>query len=381
MKTNKLFLLALLVLMFASCVQDKADVEIRFYSQEQYRVIESVLDLPEIPDNYSLNTPAHFGNTRFFSGAGPVSDGKATLGRVLFYDKKLSANGAVSCASCHDQSKAFADPVAFSKGFEGKATPRNSFALGAVASFSSTYDDPGGSDGALFWDNRASTVSEQSALTLQDEIEMGMDLEVLVDRLNQEEHYRILFDKAYYSEKIDEHMVLDALSNFVNAMVTSNTKFDEGMSQHFTPEAEFSNYTPAENRGKELYMSNCSSCHGANQVKTLQSVANNGLDREYEDNGIGALTGADRDMGVFKVPLLRNVALTGPYMHDGRFESLEDVIDFYTSGVQDHRNLDDKLKGSIEFSTQEKDDLISFLNTLTDEVFISDVRFSDPFKQ
>lgn len=380
MKTNKLFLLALLVSMFASCVQDKADVELRYYSQEDYKVIESVLDLPEIPHNYTPNTPAHFGNSRFFSGAGPVTDGKATLGRVLFYDKKLSANEAVSCASCHDQSKAFADPVAFSEGFEGRATLRNSFALGAVASFSSTYDDPGGSDGALFWDNRATTVSEQSALTLQDDIEMGMDLDVLVDRLNQEEHYRILFNKAYYSEEIDQHMVLDALSNFVNAMVTSNTKFDKGMGQHFRAEAAFSNFTPGENRGKDLYMANCSSCHGANQVKTLQSVANNGLDREYEDNGIGELTGATRDMGVFKVPLLRNVALTGPYMHDGRFETLEDVIDFYTSGIQDHRNLDPKLQGKIEFSTQEKEDLVSFLNTLTDEVFIADVRFSDPFK-
>ncbi|MEL6923065.1 MAG: cytochrome-c peroxidase [Bacteroidota bacterium] len=181
MKTNTLLLLALVLVAFSSCVRDQATVEIRYYSDEEVAILSESLNLPVTPYDYTQAAQSAVPGVRPLTvGFGPVNNAKATLGRVLFYDKNLSANNAVSCASCHDQAKAFADPVAFSEGFEGKATLRNSFALGAVASFSSTYDDPGGNNGgALFWDNRATTVAEQTSLTLQDPIEMGMDLAAL----------------------------------------------------------------------------------------------------------------------------------------------------------------------------------------------------------
>ena len=381
MKTSlsKLFLLVFVLGSLSSCVKDQSDVKLLYYSAEDYAELSKTLDLPSEPYDYTPFTPAHFGPVSFNA----VSNSKATLGRVLFYDKKLSANNSVSCASCHDQLKAFADPVAFSKGFEGKATLRNSFALGAVASFTSTYGDEGSSraQSSLFWDNRASSIAEQSRQTIQDEIEMGMDLKELANKLNQEPYYKILFQKAYYTDNINEDMVLDALTNFINGMATSQTKFDEGMKNNHNPQVWFNNFTEQENRGKDLYINNCGSCHGNIMVQTQKSFANNGLAMVYEDKGIGALTGESDMNGVFKVPLLRNIELTGPYMHDGSIETLEDVIEHYNSGIQNHRNLDDELKRDMNFSDQDKTDLVAFLKTLTDEEFIRDVRFSDPFKQ
>ena len=153
------------------------------------------------------------------------------------------------------------------------------------------------------------------------------------------------------------------------------------------PAVAFSNFTDSENRGKELFVQHCSSCHGDRMVSAPVSIANNGLDLTYTDLGIGARTGFNQDKGLFKVPHLRNVAVTGPYMHDGRFETLEEVIDFYSDEVQAHDNLHPALRDDngqvrrLNLSAADKQAMVDFLGTLTDYELAADVRFSDPFKR
>ncbi|MEL6925206.1 MAG: c-type cytochrome [Bacteroidota bacterium] len=168
----------------------------------------------------------------------------------------------------------------------------------------------------------------------------------------------------------------------MNSLITTNSKFDKGMRKHNNAQVEFDNFTKEENAGRGLFSRKCASCHGGRMITTGQSTANTGLDLEYDDRGIAELTENPIDDGVFKVPLLRNVELTGPYMHDGRFETLEEVVEHYSSGIKSHPNLDFQLPaGGMNFTEQEKEDLVSFLKTLTDTDFTTAVRFSDPFKQ
>ena len=379
--------LAFFALLLNSCTKDVVKTEEYYYSSEELSTLQKTLLLTEDPPSYSLALPVHF-RVPFTV---PINRDKAILGRVLFYDKALSKNESVSCASCHDQSKAFADPVAFSEGFDGELTKRNSFALGAVASFSSSYDGsssvfPSGT-GQLFWDNRASTIQQQSMQTLQDPIEMGMDMPQLVRRVQSKDYYKVLFDKAFEGN-ITQDNILNSIAEFINAMVVSDTRFDKGIEQHFDETNDFDNFTAAENLGKQLFMDNCAKCHGTTQVKVNTPTANNGLDMVYSDKGVGELTNIINDNGVFKVPLLRNIELTGPYMHDGRFETLEEVIEHYNSGVEDHQNLHPLLRENftngpkkLNLSDEDKAALVSFLKTLTDTRITTDERFSDPFKQ
>ena len=383
--------LAFFALLLNSCTKDVVTTEEYYYTDAEFNTLQKTLNLAETPPSYSIQLPAHFGGPSQAS----INKDKAILGRVLFYDKALSKNEAVSCASCHDQSKAFADPVAFSEGFDGELTKRNSFALGAVASFESSYDGsttgvpsifPPGA-GQLFWDNRASTIQEQSMQTLQDPIEMGMDLGLLLERVKSKDYYQVLFEKAFEGD-ITQENILNSIAEFINSMVVSDTRFDKGIAQHFKEDGDFDNFTAAENLGKRLFLDNCATCHGPNQVRVNLPSANNGLDMDYADQGIGALTNIANDNGVFKVPLLRNIELTGPYMHDGRFETLEEVVEHYNSGVQNHRNLHPLLKEEfvngpkrLNLSDEEKAALVSFLKTLTDTRITTDERFSDPFKQ
>ncbi|MEM1319928.1 MAG: cytochrome c peroxidase [Bacteroidota bacterium] len=391
MRTNgiPLLLFALFVLSFSSCVKDNVDSDVNnfHYSDSEYTTLQKSLNLPEFPLDYRVNLPQHFHDAN--AQMSFISNTEATLGRVLFYDKALSRNSSVSCASCHAQSRAFADPVALSEGFEGRLTKRNSFALGAVASFEATYGSGGGfpsNRGNIFWDNRASTIQEQSTQTLQDPIEMGMDMDLLEERVSSKDYYKVLFKKAYGTDRITSSLILEAIAEFINSMVTSESRFDKGLAKaHSNPFTDFDNFTQQENLGKLVYMNSCSGCHGSNFVQVEETSASNGLDQVYSDEGIGGISGLRSDKGVFKVPMLRNIELTAPYMHDGRFETLEEVVDHYSSGIQAHDNLHHFLKAGgdpvkMDFTGEEKAALIAFMRTLTDNTFTSAERFSDPFK-
>ncbi|MEK7253470.1 MAG: cytochrome c peroxidase [Bacteroidota bacterium] len=351
------------------------------YTDEEYAIIQAHLNLPEIPDDYTTVSTPH-GTTKV------KSDDLATLGRVLFYDKRLSANNTVSCASCHKQDKAFSDDVALSEGFEGKLTARNSLPLASVKSFPESYGGDFSGNLRFFWDERAASIFEQSFQTLQNEVEMGADLDELGEELLQEDFYQILFSKAFKpGDQISAtNKILLALEEFINALSSDNSEFDQNLKAANSTLVPFAGFTEQENLGKNLYMLNCRSCHGHKMERTALRTANNGLDEVYADQGIGSLTGRPQDNGVFKVPMLRNVALTAPYMHDGRFATLEEVIEHYNSGIKNHPNLNQELSPDgepkkLNLNDEEKQALVAFLHTLTDVSTISHSRFSNPFRE
>lgn len=398
-------ILSFLVLatLLSSCIKDQEEITTRFYDPADYAVLAKVLNIPNDQIDYQADLAPHMKANGM--QAPELSDTKALLGRVLFYDTKLSQNNKVSCASCHKQQLAFSDDVAKSEGFNGELTKRNSQALAATANFQSSYgtadmtgsslvnvasndfDFKASTSAGFFWDDRALTIAEQSRQTIQDKIEMGMDLDELATKLQQEDYYQVLFRKAFGAPVVTEDRILEALQEFVNSFVSSKTKFDEGMNRHNTPFSQFLNFTPQENIGKQLFMDNCSSCHGTDMSNQAERVAHNGLEIRENDLGVGGFTQLREDEGKFKVPFLRNVAITAPYMHDGRFATLEEVVDHYSEGINLHPNLDFRLRNPEEpnqalrmnFSASDKSALVAFLRTLTDEVLIYDERLSDPF--
>lgn len=372
------------LLLLSSCLKDDVSVKDYHYSPEEYQTIQQYLGLPQDLVSYQVALPEHMiqNNRR----APDISDAKATLGRVLFYDTKLSLNETKSCASCHHQELAFSDNVALSEGFAGELTKRNSLALGAVANFESSYGGSSfGNQAFFFWDERAHSIAAQSQMTISDDIEMGMDLEDLAARLNETDYYPILFKKAFGDNRVVPGRITEALEEFINSMISKDSRFDEGMNRMLSAFRTFPNFSSQENLGRSLFVDNCSSCHSADMSTLAETVANNGLDINYEDKGLGVVTGFSSDNGKFKVPFLRNVALTGPYMHDGRFATLEEVVEHYNSGIQAHENLDFRLKDQagaprrMNLSATEKAALVAFLETLTDPQMVAAERFSDPF--
>lgn len=382
MKQFYLTLATAAFLVFSSCVKDTEVITIQSYTNDDYAVVTKALNLPAEPFDYTLQLPNHLGGFPI-----TVDKHQATLGRVLFYDKRLSSSKEISCASCHKADKAFADNAAFSQGVTTERTSRNSLALGVFPSFSGHYNS-GGS--LLFWDERAKSVADQSRQSLLNPVEMGVeDIGQVVRDILQEKYYQILFEKAFPKNDFmsDEDKMLLALEAFVNSIGCFQTKYDQGHTFSTSPNLPFSNFTALENQGKELFNQHCIGCHNLNTGfgPSAVNIANNGLDMNYEDKGVGGITQRSEDMGLFKVPMLRNVGLTAPYMHDGRFATLEEVVEHYNSGIKNHPNLHPLLKNGnqarqLNLTTEEKSALVTFLKTLTDEESLSHVRFSNPFK-
>ncbi|MFT4535581.1 MAG: cytochrome c peroxidase [Saprospiraceae bacterium] len=385
------FLLATFVacLSFQSCT-DKKDSEVFHYSTDEYELLSQSLDLPEETHNYTLVT------NRPVPGFNPdLPFHKATLGRVLFYDKELSVDGSTSCASCHKQAAAFADNEKFSEGLEGNIGTRNSLPLGNTIGFVKYYGtDLSFQSGFFSWDERFESINQQSEAAITSSFEMGHSMWELATKIKADEKYQVLFDKAYGdSNPITEANILDAITEFVNSFSSRASKFDKSIPappNTFSQADVFSDFeafSSSENNGKSLFNTNCSSCHGSSHNAIIRSSANNGLDMVYADKGLGDKDGESYLDGVFKVPSLRNIELTGPYMHDGRFSSLEEVVDHYSDGVQSHPNLSEALRNignnqavKFNFSSSDKEDLVNYLRTLTDTDFVTAPKWSDPFK-
>lgn len=329
----------------------------------------SIPVLPSISYNYaSPSLPDHFQDRDVIRAdttpqSNPITDAGATLGRVLFYDKKLSRNNTISCASCHKQGHGFSDPERFSTGFLGSTTSRHSMSLANVR-----YYDPN----RFFWDERSSSLEAQVLEPIQDPIEMGMDLELLQTKLSNYSYYETLFTEAFGSPEINTLRIAQALAQFVRSIVSYRSKYDLGV------DINFSNFTAQEQQGRQLFNSNqtrCDNCHEGD-LQILDDVSNNGLDATTIDPGAGN--------GQFKSPSLRNIAIRPPYMHDGRFDTLAEVIAFYNSDIQDHPNLDNQLQRNgqprrMNLDNEEQAALIAFLETLTDNALLEDLAFSDPF--
>lgn len=369
------------------------------FSAEDMTILDRVFDLPETPFNYAnMELPWHYktddvGDSDNTPDDNHITDMGATLGRVLFYDKNLSANNTISCASCHQQSAAFSDNAKFSKGLNGQLTKRNSMTL-----INSRYYE----NGRFFWDERASTLEEQVLMPIQDHIEMGMNLNDLVNKLQEIDYYPVLFKNAFGSEEVTADRIARALSQFNRSIISVDSKFDEGLKMIGYVENEeempdLPNFTEQENLGIDIFFrgrkgGTCLYCHGTPQ-NVNDEAKNNGLGLSYVDNGKGDVTGRNGDKALFKVPSLRNIAMTAPYMHDGRFETLMDVVNHYSDNIEDHPNLNFRLKtlddgeiGDAEvlrlnLTQEEKEALVAFLNTLTDTKILTDEKYSNPFKQ
>jgi cytochrome c peroxidase len=340
------------------------------------------LYLPDKLDHYAdIDLPAHFktllaersDNT---PADNPVTDHGATLGRVLFYDTRLSANDTVSCGSCHVQKNSFVDPNRFSKGFEGKMTDRHAMSLVNLRHVAR---------GRFFWDERAGNLEETVLLPVQNKTEMGQDLTRLVEILGKDARYPELFKKAFGDDKVTQQRIGQALAQFLRSMVACHSKFDDGLAKVTSVGDDFPNFTIQENRGKALFVNNCAICHKPGQDVNffMNRPTNNGLDEDYKntetDGGVGDITFNGGQIGFFKSPSLRNVEHTAPYMHDGRFDTLEKVIDHYSKEFKPHPNLDPRMR-RLNYTDSEKANLIAFLKTLTDKKFLTDPKFSDPFK-
>ncbi len=403
---RKLLPLLFLCLSITSCLEDERSDELGFrvepFSQSELAILEEQLVLGDITFQRDVELPMHIAlqtNGEATMVMAPEDLTKALLGRVLFYDKQLSATGETSCATCHKQEIAFSDDLAFSKGINGGHTKRNSIALASVPTFANEVSGYGetSTDGnsvtqgsvAFFWDERAATIKEQSTLTIEDRVEMGRDLDELAVDLQKQDMYRILSRKAYGTEELTADRITLALEKFCATISSMDSPFDDLMdaTMGLSPEQDLESFTQSELLGHTLFNNNCVSCHGGNMTQPFVSVASNGLDRIPSDRGVGEHRGSEMD-GVFKVPFLRNVALTAPYMHDGRFATLREVIDHYSEGVQDHRNLHPNLRQfpdnqpqRMNFSEEEKQALIDFLHLTTDRSVLTDASLSDPFKR
>ncbi len=305
--------------------------------------------------------------------------GTFNLGRVLFYDVHLSVNASISCASCHKQALAFSDNVKFSRGFENKLTGRNSLPIQNLSNF---FTD----SMHLFWDGRETSLGSMVLKPILNHVEMGVgNEEDIKNRISLYPYYKDLFQKAFGSEEISADKISMALAAFVSGISNFNSRFDRYM------DGETQMLTGIELQGLSLFFTkyNCNSCHKTDNPGFYQvnndGFVNIGLDADYADNGRYNVTHNPADRGRFKIPDLRNIALTAPYMHDGRFATLSDVLDHYSHNISDHPNLDLRLKDTngqamrMNISNQEKTAIIAFLNTLTDYSMISNPQFSNPF--
>ncbi|MGJ8639318.1 MAG: cytochrome-c peroxidase [Opitutaceae bacterium] len=333
--------------------------------------------LPKVPDNYSrIYWPEHLVSDELIEADNTpddnhVTDAGALLGRVLFYEKALSANSTISCASCHQQENGFSDPAVLSKGFEGELTTRHSMGLVNVRFYER---------GQFFWDERAETLEEQVLQPIQDDKEMGLSLKEAVNRVSSLSYYPDLFKNAFGDSGVTSDRIARSLAQFIRSMVSTRSRYDLAEAN------DFEEFTHQERHGFRLFntRARCATCHEGPHFMGNRAN-NNGLKSSMKDGGVGAATGRNRQWGTFKMPSLRNIEATAPYMHDGSLPTLEAVVEHYNSGVVANRSLGRVLTnrdGSarrLNLSQREKEALVAFLKTLTDEHLLTDAKWSDPF--
>lgn len=309
----------------------------------------------------------------------PLTKEGVLLGRMLFYDPIMSKDSSVSCATCHRLDIAFTDGAKVSKGIRGQILNRNSMPL-----FNLMWHNK------FFWDGRATTLREQVLIPIQAHNEMDMNLFNLVQALKGSERYRNQFQGAFPDKEITPELVSKALEQFLVSVVSFNAPIDQLKFRSDTLNV----ISESALRGLKLFLqpienggADCFHCHSNlpffGNNSSSGSMANNGLDVAFADNGFFNVTGREADKGKFKIPSLRNVELTAPYMHDGRFDNLEEVLDFYSSGVNmNSPNLDINIlshNAQLNLTQQQKDDIIEFLKTLTDMSYVKNPEYKSPF--
>ncbi|WP_034042001.1 cytochrome-c peroxidase [Wocania ichthyoenteri] len=328
---------------------------------ETYMATPSPLQIPRLFEDNILNPVIPTNNPQTVEGI--------ALGKKLFFDPILSADNTQACADCHTPENAFSDADRFSDGIDGIRGNRNSMSLFNLAW---NYDEK------FFWDGSSFSLEHQAFVPVSDPIEMKSSWIQLETELQQHPEYPNLFQQAFGTSKIDSTLVTKAIAQFERTLISSNSKFDKYLLGEVT-------LTPQEINGFNVFMDeakgDCFHCHGSdkNPLWTDNIFHNNGLDATITDLGLGKVTGDPADNGKFKSPSLRNLAFTAPYMHDGRFETLDDVINHYSEGLQNSPTIDPLMKkvaqGGVQLSDQDKADLKAFLLSLSDYEFISNPNF------
>lgn len=341
------------------------------------------------PEPVTQNTATYDGTLYDFNpGKFPMPDFKdnpptkegVALGRMLFHETMLSKDGSQSCASCHLQSHGFTDTARFSVGVEGKKGKRQAMSVFNTAWHTNEF----------FWDGRAHLLRDQSLKPIQDPLEMNETLENVVSKLSASESYKNQFIRAFGSNEITAEKISLAMEQFMNTIVSNQSRYDKYLAGEIQ-------LTASEERGRQLFFleyneflpnqsgADCAHCHGGFNF-TNNRYMNNGLDAAGQQSDIGReeVTKSSSDKAKFKVPSLRNIALTAPYMHDGRFQTLEEVVDHYDNGIKKSGSLDPALLATtntgLRLTAQDKADLVAFLKTLTDNSLATNPSYSSPFK-
>lgn len=329
-------------------------------------------------DEPILKYPSNFGSRFTIPADNPTTVAGVKLGRHLFYEKALSAGNKLSCESCHEQKLAFTDGRRVSMGVDGNFTSRNAMSLANLLWVRN-----------FFWDGRSSSLEDQAQFPLTDPHEMGQSLSESVQKISRISAYPLLFKQAFGTNQVTETNILKALAQFERTLISAGSDYDKYLAGQYKPTAQqlsgialFEN-APNPTTGKRG--ANCAHCHGTPKMYK-ELFHNNGLDADPADRGIEKLTGQQADRGRFRVPTLRNIMLTAPYMHDGRFATIEEVLDHYSDHIQQSPSLsnflqdisNDKYGTTLALKTEEKKDIIAFLQMLTDSSFINNPAFSNP---
>ena len=337
--------------------------------------VSDLITIPYKPSTFELKEAAQFVKMQIPED-NPLTVEGVELGRRLFYDPILSADSTMSCSNCHQQGLAFTDGQALSRGIlqlEGRRSAPSLLNIG--------YHYKG-----LFWDGRAESLEKQALIPIEDSLELNHSWEAVEHKLQKHIDYPVYFRKAFgieHPEEIKRSLITKAIAQFERILVSYNSKFDRVL----RGEARFN---AAEQRGWSIFFdasdtlphSECGHCH-VDPLFTDLDFANNGLEavndlNDFRDKGRGSISNNIYDNGKFKTPTLRNIALTSPYMHDGRFKTLEEVIEHYIRGGHPSFNASPNVR-KLELKESDIQDLVAFLNTLTDSTVISNPAFANPF--
>jgi len=354
LKKKATYLIILISFFGMSCSNEEAN---------NYVPTPSSLEIPQLFEDNILNPVIPFNNPQTVEGI--------ALGKKLFFDPILSGNNPQSCADCHAPENAFTDSSRFSDGIDGILGNRNSMPLFNLAW---NYDEK------FFWDGGAFSLEHQAFVPVSSPIEMKSQWKQLQQELQNHPEYPTLFNQAFGTSTIDSTLVTKAIAQFERTLISSNSKFDKyllGVGTLTSQELNGFNVFMDETKG------DCFHCHGSdkNPLWTDNKFHNNGLDATFTDLGLGKITGDPADNGKFKSPSLRNLAFTAPYMHDGRFATLEEVINHYSEELKTSPTIDPLMKkvaqGGVQLSAQDKADLKAFLLSLSDDEFINNPVFQN----
>ncbi len=374
LKQSKYLFFIFLIIFSAACREDDPRDDILVPDDPNGNVPD--------PTPYTLQLPNHFVfiNPPYIPEDNPLTVEGIALGRKLFFEKKLSKDNSISCGSCHAPADAFNDKgMARSLGVNGSLSVRNAMPLFNLA-FTAEFSRHGNFN----WDGKATSIEEQAFLPVKDPLEMAETWINVTYKIQNDPVYPPLFEAAFGTKVVDSNLIVKALAQFERTLISGDSKMDNEMK--FEAGLPFSGprLNAQEKRGYDIYISenkgDCLHCHGLkpNPLWTDFEFRNNGLDAN-PDSGLAKITKDPKDLGKFKTPSLRNLQYTAPYMHDGRFQTLDEVVSFYMDSVAfSSPNLDPTMLKNRTLTSTEKDDLLAFLKAITDSSFVSNPAFTAP---